>query len=181
MSRYVAFLRAINVGGHVVKMDELRARFEAMKFKHVETFIASGNVIFEAPPDAAGELVAKIEARLHKALGYEVATFLRTDREVAAIASRRPFAMEAIEQAPTFCVGLLSAPLSAAAELRLMGLRSADDDLRVEGREVYWLGRKRQSESVFSNALMEKTLGVRATFRGMSTMQKLVAKHFSAV
>jgi len=47
MTRYVAFLRAINVGGHNVKMDALRALFESMKLASVETFIASGNVIFE--------------------------------------------------------------------------------------------------------------------------------------
>jgi uncharacterized protein (DUF1697 family) len=47
MSRYIAFLRAINVGGHTVKMDILRQQFEALGFSNVETFIASGNVIFE--------------------------------------------------------------------------------------------------------------------------------------
>jgi len=177
MPRYVAFLRAINVGGRVVKMDELRTMFEAMKFGQVETFIASGNVIFETKAEAGAELAAKIEARLLKALGYEVVTFVRTDEEVAEIAVRRPFAAAAMETAPTFCVGLLGAPLGPDGERRLMSLTSADDDFRVVGREVYWLGQKRQSESTFSNAVLEKALGVRTTFRGMSTMQKLAAKY----
>ena len=43
-----AFLRAINVGGHVVKMDALRRHFEQMQFTSVQTFIASGNVVFES-------------------------------------------------------------------------------------------------------------------------------------
>jgi uncharacterized protein (DUF1697 family) len=47
MSRFIAFLRAINVGGHTVKMDDLRQLFEALGFSGVETFIASGNVVFE--------------------------------------------------------------------------------------------------------------------------------------
>lgn len=177
MPRYVAFLRAINVGGRVVKMDELRAIFEAMNFRQVETFIASGNVIFETKAEAGVTLAAKIEARLLKALGYKVATFVRTDGEVAAIAGRKPFAEAAMETAPTFCVGLLGAPLGADGERRLMNLRSADDDFRVAGSEVYWLGQKKQSESTFSNAVLEKALGVKATFRGMSTMQKLAAKY----
>jgi len=46
MTRYIAFLRAINVGGHTVKMEHLRGIFESMGFSNVETFIASGNVIF---------------------------------------------------------------------------------------------------------------------------------------
>ncbi|HXW01123.1 MAG TPA: DUF1697 domain-containing protein, partial [Anaerolineae bacterium] len=48
LPKYIAFLRAINVGGHTVKMDYLRRLFEEMGFSKVETFIASGNVIFEA-------------------------------------------------------------------------------------------------------------------------------------
>ena len=59
MRRYVAFLRAINVGGHTVKMDRLRALFAELGHGGVETFIASGNVIFEA---AGGE--AALEAAL---------------------------------------------------------------------------------------------------------------------
>ena len=58
-----------------------------------------------------------------------------------------------------------------------MGIKSVEDDFRVEGSEVYWLGSKKQSESAFSHAVLEKTLGVRATFRGMSTMRKLAAKY----
>ena len=46
MPRFFAFLRAINVGGHNVTMEKLRGLFEASGFKDVETFIASGNVIF---------------------------------------------------------------------------------------------------------------------------------------
>ena len=48
MTRYIAFLRAINVGGHTVKMAELKRLFEALGFTNVETFIASGNVIFDS-------------------------------------------------------------------------------------------------------------------------------------
>jgi len=123
MPRYMAFLRAINVGGRVVKMDELRGLFEAMKFKRVETFIASGNVIFETGPEPRAELAAKIQARLLKALGYEVAAFVRTGPEVAAIAGHRPFEEAAIETAATFCVGLLGGPLAAEGERRLMGFK----------------------------------------------------------
>ena len=49
MPRYVAFLRAINVGGHIVKMDQLRKLFTQLGLTDVETFIASGNVLFTSP------------------------------------------------------------------------------------------------------------------------------------
>ncbi len=78
MPKLVAFLRAINVGGHTVSMAALRAEFEALGLKDVETFIASGNVIFTAPTGNRAALERKIESHLHGALGYEVKTFLRT-------------------------------------------------------------------------------------------------------
>jgi uncharacterized protein (DUF1697 family) len=175
--RYIAFLRAINVGGHVVKMEELRRLFEALGFTNVETFIASGNVIFESKSADIASLQKKIEAQLQKSLGYEVKTFIRVESEVGAIAEYRPFAAARIKTASTFCVGFLDQPLAADAVKSLMALKTAADDFHVNGREVYWLSTKRQSESMFSNAVLEKMLKTRATFRGMNTVVKLAAKH----
>ena len=61
-----------------------------MKFDEVETFIASGNVIFTSKT-AAPKLETQIEKGLDKALGYPVTTFLRTVNEISAIAERNPF------------------------------------------------------------------------------------------
>ncbi|MFZ0635864.1 MAG: DUF1697 domain-containing protein [Candidatus Acidiferrales bacterium] len=180
MARYVAFLRAINVGGHIVKMDALRAHFEALGFSGVETFIASGNVIFEtrAQPDAS--LHGKIESRLAKALGYEVATFLRTGAEVAAIAEYKAFRDADVKSAAAYCVGFLAEPLGRDAEKKLMAFKSAIDDFHARGREIFWLCKKRQSDSKFTNAAFERALGIRATFRGMNTIAKLAAKYPAA-
>ena len=59
--KYAAFLRAINVGGHIVKMDRLRTLFEAAGFRGAETFIASGNVVFESSRKSAADLERAIE------------------------------------------------------------------------------------------------------------------------
>ncbi len=75
MTRYFAFLRAINVGGHVVKVDRLRQIFESLGVSSVETFIASGNVIFESTSKSVRILEKRIESGLREALGYEVVTF----------------------------------------------------------------------------------------------------------
>ncbi len=58
-----------------------------------------------------------------------------------------------------------------------MALRTEVDDFRVHGREIHWLCRVGQSESDFSNAVFEKTTGVRATFRNINTVRKLAAKY----
>ena len=78
MTVYIAFLRAINVGGRTVKMDRLRGLFEHLGYADVETFIASGNVIFQSPAEDTRALEQQIEAHLAASLGYEVATFVRT-------------------------------------------------------------------------------------------------------
>jgi uncharacterized protein (DUF1697 family) len=177
MPRYVAFLRAINVGGRVVKMATLSAEFEALGLARVETFIASGNVIFETAARSTEALERKIERRLLDALGWEVATFLRTDAEVAAVAACRPFPAALIASSRTFVVGFLEREPDARASAKLMAIRTPDDEFALRGREVYWLPRLGQGQSKLSNAAVEKALGMRSTMRGMSTMAKLTAKY----
>ena len=177
MPKLVAFLRAINVGGHTVSMDTLRREFEAVGLKDVETFIASGNVVFTAPPGKTTALERKIEKRLHDSLGYEVRTFIRTEAEVAAIAGYKPFEDAQLRSAQAVNVAFLGDPLEPAAVKLLMAMRPSIDDFHVNGREMYWLCRKKQSESTFSNARFEKALGGRATLRGVKTIVKLAAKY----
>jgi uncharacterized protein (DUF1697 family) len=176
LARYVAFLRAVNVGGHVVKMDQLRALFEAMKFKNVETFIASGNVLFDVRTDDAAALEQRIEKHLEKALGYEVLTFVRSPAEVVACAAYEPFGdAAALPPARAIYVGFLKKSPSEDAHQKLLGYRTTTDDLHVREREVYWRSIKSLRESLFSGALLEKTLGP-ATMRNVSTVRKLAAK-----
>ena len=177
MPRFIAFLRAINVGGHTVKMDHLRELFESLGFSNVETFIASGNVVFETRSRNAQAIEKKIEQRLREALGYEVATFIRTDAELADIANYQPFQESDLQAAVALNIAFLTARLDDQSKQKLMALRTEIDDFQVHEREIYWLCRKKQSESTFSNALFEKALGRRATFRGANTVKKMAAKY----
>jgi|SRR5579872_3571794 len=175
--RLVAFLRAINVGGHVVKMDVLKKHFEALGFTDVQTFIASGNVIFTAPGGDRSAIEKKIEKRLESALGYEVRTFVRTVDEVAAIATYEAFRPAAVKTARSLNVGFLADPLDAAALETLQTLENEIDGFHVNGREVYWICKTLQSESTMSNMRFEKVMKTRVTFRGLKTIVKLTAKH----
>ena len=177
MTRYIAFLRAINVGGHTVKMDALRQQFETLGFADVETFIASGNVVFEATAKNIQALEKKIEQQLRAVLGYEVATFIRTAPELSAIAHYQPFSPAALKTAQALNIAFLADALDSASQKKLMSLKTDIDDFHAHGREVYWLCRTRQSESTFSNVVLEKTLGRSSTIRGVNTIQKLAAKY----
>ncbi|MEP6874104.1 MAG: DUF1697 domain-containing protein [Burkholderiales bacterium] len=173
MPRCVGFLRAVNVGGRTVKMDLLRAAFEALTLTNVETFIASGNIIFDSRARDLAALERKIEVQLRTRFGFEIDTFVRTLAEVAAVAAHPAFDTPAQTQVVGF---LRSAPTPAA--LQAVERMSTDADrLQVHGRELFWLSENRQSESVFSNAAFERALNMRSTFRGLSTLRKLVARH----
>ena len=178
MTRFIAFLRAINVGGHIVKMEALRGHFEALGLKDVETFIASGNVIFASSSRDAGALERRIEDHLRTSLGYEVKTFIRTEPELAAVAQYKPFKALQLASAAALNVGFLAGPLTADAGKSLMALKTEIDDFHVNGREVYWLlHRKKQSESTFSNVRFEKLIQASITFRGINTVTKLAANY----
>jgi uncharacterized protein (DUF1697 family) len=176
VTRYIAFLRAINVGGRVVTMARLRDVFVGMGFRGVETFIASGNVVFESRATDTAALERKIERALGTALGYEVATFVRTPAEVAAIARYQPFPEDALSRAAGLNVGFMAAAPTQAARRGLESLRTTCDQFHINGCELYWLLEKKQSESKISNAVLERAVKARATFRGINTIRRLDAK-----
>ncbi len=176
MPRYVAFLRAINVGGHVVKMERLRETFESLGLAKVETFIASGNVIFESPKKPLA-LEKAIERKLHRSLGHPVATFLRTDRELLTIADHQPFpGVEFSPAGDVLYVGFLAHAPAADSAAKLMTFRTEIDDFHVHDREFYWLRRRANGERLFSSARLEKIIGMPATLRNMTTVNRLIAK-----
>lgn len=180
MSRTFAFLRAINVGGHTVTMERLRELFSELGLRKVETFIASGNVIFDGGKLQEAALRKRIEHHLREALGYEVVTFLRSQGELVELVKGCPFSESEVTAAKALNVALLQAPLTPEAEARLQSLRTDVDAFLARGREVWWLCQMKQSESKFSNAVFEKALGHKTTFRGFNTLERLTAKYLNS-
>jgi uncharacterized protein (DUF1697 family) len=176
MTRYVAFLRAINVGRRVVKMDALRAAFVELGVAEVETFIASGNVIFSHRSSRPAPLEAKIENHLRRVLGYEVATFVRTAGELAGMAAYAPFPAAEVRASHALYAGLIHKPLSAAQQKTLAGLASEVDAFHAHGREVYWLCRVSSHQSTFSGAVFERLFKGPSTWRNVKTLQRMAAR-----
>ncbi len=168
MRRYVAFLRAINVGKHQVKMEELRRYFEPLEFSNVSTFIASGNVIFEAH-EPADELEGRIEQHLEQCLGYAVGTFIRDESEIKAIAEHDPFG----DDGTSYVVLLRQAPDRQTRE-RIEQLSSDADLVKVHGREIYWQPRIFHFSSVGSE--LQKILRREHTIRNANTLRRLAAR-----
>lgn len=175
MSRYVALLRAINVGGHVVKMERLHGLFEELDFSDVETVIASGNVLFSSSARSIPALEEKIERHLEQALGYEVTTFVRTPAEMGRVAEFEPFPGQ-YRDGHTLSVAFLKRDPGNQVAERLRGMCTDYDELLLRERELYWLARGRTSDSRIWRTPMEKVLGAPATSRNITTVRKLAAR-----
>lgn len=174
MQKYVAFLRAINVGGNsLIKMDVLKKHFESFGLDKVQTYIQTGNVIFESKERDASKLEKKIESQLEKALGYSVTIFLRTIEEVVSIAGESPFEPKENE---TVHISFLAEKPGAATNKKLLTFNSAADEFIIQEREVYNL-RHHRDASVFSNQFIEKVLEIPATTRNLTTIKKIVEKY----
>lgn len=172
--RYIAFLRAINVGGRFVKMDVLREHFAALRFADVETFIASGNVLFTTSSADVAALERRIERRLERSLGYDVATFLRTPAELASLVREEPY--QDRDPAATLWTGFLKTTVSADVRERLRALSSDAEEVDVIGREVYWLRRALDMSALRTGAKIDRVLASPVTFRNVTTVRKLAIR-----
>jgi uncharacterized protein (DUF1697 family) len=178
IQRYVALLRAINVGGHTVKMDVLRKYFTKMGFTNVETFIASGNVIFDAKERDAVALEERISLELEKLLGYEVGTFVRTPADLAAVVRHEPFAREVIDpERHTLYVGFLGSLPTKEMTRSVLALRTPVDEFHIHQRELYWGCRTRFSDSQVKNTVLARAVGMPMTVRNITTVRKLAEKY----
>jgi uncharacterized protein (DUF1697 family) len=178
VERYVAFLRGINLGNRRVKSPELVAHFEAMGFEDVATFRASGNVVFVDPDgETEAKAQARVEAGLEEAFGYDVAVFLRSAKEVAAIAARDPFDAKAIKAStgkPQ--IVLLGRKPSAKAKKELEKIAPDGDLMVVEGRELHWLPTVGLSETELDTKALDAALG-KGTTRTAGTIAAIATKY----
>jgi uncharacterized protein (DUF1697 family) len=170
--RYVAFLRAVNVGGRRVSMDRLRALFEELGYEDVSTYIASGNVLFETAGRAA-DLEQSIEAKLEDALGFEVTTYLRRAKEVRHAAREKPFGK--VPAGKTHMVAFLRRKPTAAERKAIEERSTPSDRLVVDGREVHWLIEGRMMDSELKPKDWE-VLGQPTTTRNTTMLTKLAEK-----
>lgn len=172
MTRYVALLRAVNVGGRVVKMEELKQLFALPGIKNISTYIQSGNVLFDSIKDEA-TLKKAIEAALKKALNYEVAVFLKTIPQLESAIARCPFTED--ENVKIY-VSLLSETPAKENIKALEALKAEGEEIAVSGAAAYILvPAHTYGNSKLSNTGVEKKLKVQATTRNWNTMNKLVA------
>ena len=178
MPSYVAMLRGINVSGSKpVKMDALRASFEALGFKNVRTYVQSGNVVFEAKERTAAPLGPKIVARIKRDFGFDVPVLVLAAGELARIVEENPFLRqrgEAIDVTKLH-VTFLAGPPAAAGLKKLEGVSSGRDAFRCLGTSIYLHCPDGYGNTKLSNNVFERALGAAATTRNWKTVTTLAA------
>ena len=175
MARVVAFLRGINVGGHVIKKEDLQRAFAALGFVDVTTHKQSGNVIFEAEAIDLEEIRVKIERQLRKLLGYDVAVFVRTFshlRELVEEGSHfRPG--EGTSLMVTMLPGSTSEPIP---RLPLTIPKSTAQIVLASGSEFFSLTHG-GGEGGLPNQFLESKLKAKTTTRNMNVIVEIVQKY----
>lgn len=177
MKRFAAFLRGMNVGGRRVKNDELCAILDDLGMENAAAFLASGNLVFDAPRGSRVQVAARLERGFREALDYEVPTVLRTADEVRAIAASDVFAGERDAFGGKLQVTLLADKPSLAVRERVLGLATPDDLLAFGPSELYWLPRGNLLDSELDHKPIENELGLMTT-RTHRTLVRLAAKYF---
>jgi len=132
MTRYVALLRAVNVGGTAkLPMGTLRSICAEAGFSRIETYIASGNVVFDSPAPAA-RIKQDLETRLAAVIGKPVGVVLRTAANMASVLAANPF--PATKPSHTYAVFLDRPPPRDTLD-HIAGC--TDEEIRLGARELY--------------------------------------------
>ncbi len=174
MTRYIALLRGINVGGNkMVAMADLRALLTKMGLADVQTLLQSGNAVFGAPAKSASALETELEAALEKAMKLKVDFHVRTAGEWREMIDANPFTAEAKNDPARLMVTCYKSPLDPAKVKALLAVMAGRERLRVDGRHLYMT-----FPDGFGNSkaavLVGKTLGA-GTARNWNTVLKLAA------
>ena len=173
--RYVALLRAVNVGGKgLVKKDALRDAFARAGGTNVSTFIASGNVLFDARPDRVESVVAGARKRLQPVLGAEPVVMVRSAKEMSALMRRGPFAgVDAPKILKRYILFLADVP-ARRPRLPLTQAKEELDIVHVAARDCWVVSRRKASGMYgFPGIFVEAALGVASTARSWSTVTRL--------
>jgi uncharacterized protein (DUF1697 family) len=174
MTRYVALLRGINVGGSKkVTMADLRALLGEMGYAGINTYLHSGNAVFTAGPQSADVLARAIQDGIAAGLGTEVKVLIRTAGQLAAVVAGNPLGIEPVNPS-RFFVAFLSAAVSPAAAMSPGPRAPASDRIWITGSEAFlWCPK---GFSVLDHtSLIEKTFSVIATTRNWNTVTKLAS------
>ncbi|KAE9153844.1 hypothetical protein PF005_g1141 [Phytophthora fragariae] len=169
--KIVAFLRGVNVGGRVHSMKSIADALGETGLTNVETFLASGNIVFDAPDEASGLAVEhRVEAALEDLFGDHIPVLVRSMDEVAQLGDR------IVKSATAVNVVLVKDKLTQEQRGILQALSTDADELELLDREFVWYSTTKLSESPLFKVAFDKKLGVPVTVRTVNTLRRIAKK-----
>lgn len=175
MQTYISILRGINVSGQkTIKMVELKAMYEAMKFNNVVTYIQSGNVIFDTATGANEKEVAnKIEREILKKFGFEVPVIIRSATEIKQVLQNNPLLRKKGIDIEKLHVTFLE-EIPEKSKIDTMKIpNTGQDEFVIEGKEIYLHCPGGYGATKLNNNFFEKALKMKATTRNWRTVNTL--------
>ena len=166
---FIAFLRGVNVGGNILRMDRLRSLCSDLGAKDVRTYVQSGNIVFKAS-GSAQQWTQRLEKKLDRESRLPISVIIRTAEELNTIRAKNPFLKEPNIQIARLGVAFLQ---EAPDPRGISGLRAMDlgsERFHLAGREIYL-----HCPEGFGNAKLyslDKILGQKTTVRNWNTVAK---------
>jgi uncharacterized protein (DUF1697 family) len=179
MHRYIALLRAVNVGGYgKLAMADFRSLLVGLGFKAVETYIQSGNAVFDASGSPA-QVGAAVAAGLEKLTGARVNVMVRTHEDLSRVIAGNPFVEEAAADGARVHVSFLGGKASDAAGPAFQAIAERfpqrGDRFHVAGDHIYFHFPEGAGQTKFTGKALERAIGVPGTGRNWNTVLKLHA------
>jgi len=174
MNTFISMLRGINVSGQKkIRMVELKDLYESLNLVNVETYVQSGNVVFDTAEGDASKLAELIEAQIEKAFGYTVPTFIRDASDFQRIIEGNPFLKKRDEDPARLYVTFL---YSAPSESKLSNLAIPTGEaaeFSIGDKEAFLFCPNGYGRTKLSNSFFERNLDVPATTRNWKTVNAL--------
>lgn len=181
MPAYVAMLRGINVTGHnSIKMELLRGLCDKLGFQKVETYVQSGNIVFQAKVENPTTVSRRISESILDSFGFETPVIVRTSKEMKNVVANNPFLKEKDVDSTKLHVTFLTDVAQKSSLKTLEKLSTGQDKFYLASREIYLYCPEGYGRTKLSNNAIEKALSVTATtrnWRTTSTLLDMASKH----
>ena len=175
MPGYVAMLRGVNVTGHYsIKMEQLRGLCDGLGFQKVETYVQSGNIVFQAKTGDSALLSKRIGEAILDSFGFETPVIVRTSSEMENVVRNNPFLKEKDVDSSKLHVTFLKEAAQKGSLKTLEKLAMSPDRFDTASREIYLYCPAGYGRSKLSNNAIEKALSVTATTRNWRTTNTLL-------
>lgn len=175
MAKYISILRGINVGtGRKVPMADLKKLCENMGLQNLQTYIQSGNVVFELPqPESVSELETRLQKAFTQAFGFDIPVLIRSDKEWAGSIAKNPFWNDPNADINLLHMTLLKEIPAVAKIEAILQLDFSPDQFQIVGNNVFIYCANGYGKTKITNDFFEKKLGVEASTRNWKTVMKL--------